>query len=73
MRIPRRRRVEERPQVVRRARYGANMADRERSQPSDRTLPDPIPDTSENIAQAILTTPPENPDDWRYIAEADDG
>ena len=30
-------------------------------------LPPKIPDTPENIAKAILNTPPKKPDDWRYL------
>ena len=36
-------------------------------------MPDPIPDTPENIMQAILNTPPpKDPDEWRYLQD-DDG
>ncbi len=34
--------------------------------PVSRTLPDPIPDTPENVAQAILFAPPKKDDEWRY-------
>ena len=54
------------------ARYGAAMTDRKRNQPAKSVLPDPIPDTPENIMQAILTTPPKDPDEWRYLQEPDD-
>lgn len=30
-------------------------------------LPPKIPDTPENIAKAILNTPPKKPDEWRYL------
>lgn len=30
-------------------------------------MPDPIPDTPENVAQAILTTPPKSPKDWKFL------
>ena len=35
-------------------------------------MPDPIPDTPENIMQAILNTPPKDPDKWRYLQDGDD-
>lgn len=38
-----------------------------------RPLPPPIDDSPENIARAILNTPPKKPDEWRYLQdEADD-
>lgn len=43
-----------------------------RGRPADHTLPVPIPDTPENIARAILTTPPKPDNEWRYLNEADD-
>ena len=33
-------------------------------------MPDPIPDTPENVARAILTTLPKKRADWRYETEA---
>ena len=30
-------------------------------------MPDPIPDTPENIARAVLTTPPKARDEWDYL------
>ena len=30
-------------------------------------LPDPIPDTPENVAKAILSTPPKSPTDWKFL------
>lgn len=30
-------------------------------------LPPKIPDTPENIAKAILNTPPKKADEWRYL------
>ena len=32
-------------------------------------MPEPIPDTPENIARALLTTPPKKEDEWDYIKE----
>lgn len=34
--------------------------------------PDPIPDTPENIARALVTSPPKQKDQWRYLQD-DDG
>ena len=34
-------------------------------------MPEPIPDTPENIARAILNTPPKRRKDWRFISEAE--
>lgn len=31
------------------------------------SMPDPIPDTPENVAQAILSTPPKAPKDWQFL------
>ena len=30
-------------------------------------MPDRIPDTPENIARAVLNTPPKKADEWRYL------
>lgn len=30
-------------------------------------LPPKIPDTPENIAKAVLNTPPKKADEWRYL------
>ena len=30
-------------------------------------MPEPIPDTPENVAQAILSTPPKNPKAWKFL------
>ena len=42
---------------------------RKRGRPSKRTMPDPIPDTPENIMRAILNTPPKAEDEWRYLQD----
>ena len=42
------------------------MTSKKRGRPAKRTMPEPIPDTPENIAHAIVTTPPKAPDEWRY-------
>ena len=32
-------------------------------------MPDPIPDTPENVARALLNTPPKDKDDWEFLRE----
>lgn len=46
---------------------------RKRGRPSKRTMPDPIPDTPDNIMRAIVRTPPKDDDEWRYLSEDGDG
>jgi len=38
----------------------------------EKPLPEPIPDTPENVMRAILATPPRKDEAWRYLREADD-
>ena len=33
-------------------------------------MPEPIPDTPENVARAILGSPPKGKQDWRYLKDA---
>ena len=40
-----------------------------RGRPVTNTMPEPIPDTPENIARALLTTPPKKDGDWDYLKE----
>ena len=40
---------------------------RKRGRPVEKPMPEPIPDTPENIMQAILTTPPKRDDEWEYL------
>ena len=40
-----------------------------RGRPVKNTMPEPIPDTPENIARALLTTPPKKEDEWDYLKE----
>ena len=37
------------------------------------TLPDPIPDTPENVVQALLTTPPRKASEWPYLRRGEAG
>ena len=34
------------------------------------TMPEPIADTPENVAKAILNTPPKKRDEWEYMKRA---
>ena len=45
------------------------MTDKKRGRTTKRTMPDPIPDTPENIMRAIVNTPPKADDEWRYLSE----
>ena len=33
-------------------------------------MPDQISDTPENVALALMTSPPRKPDDWEYLRQA---
>ena len=36
----------------------------------EKPLPEPIPDTPENIMRAILNTPPKKDEEWDYLKQA---
>ena len=38
-----------------------------RGRPPVNEWPEQIPDTPENVARAILTTPPKKDDEWEYM------
>ncbi len=40
---------------------------RQRGRPVEKPLPPPIPDSPENIARAVLATPPKRRKDWKYL------
>ena len=40
---------------------------RGRGRPVEKPLPAPIPDTPENVARALVTTPPKDEGDWDYL------
>ena len=42
---------------------------RKRGRPVKYTMPEPIPDTAENIAKAILSTPPKKPHEWKFMKD----
>ena len=35
--------------------------------PPTLTMPEPIPDTIENVMDAVLTTPPKKRNEWKYL------
>ena len=43
---------------------------RSRGRPVKNTMPEPIPDTPENIARAVLRSPRTPPGGWKYLATA---
>ena len=45
------------------------LAKRPRGRPVKNKMPEPIPDTPENIARALLTTPPKKEDEWDYLKD----
>ncbi len=40
---------------------------RKRGRPVEKEMPVPIPDTPENVARALLTTPPKKKGEWNYL------
>ena len=38
-----------------------------RGRPIEKPMPAPIPDTPENVARALVTTPPKDEGDWDYL------
>ena len=42
-------------------------AKRLRGRPVEYPMPERIPDTPENIARAIVTTPPKKQGEWKYL------
>ena len=40
---------------------------RPRGRPPTRRWPEPIPDTPENVARAIMAGPPKARDEWEYL------
>ncbi len=37
-----------------------------------RPMPEPIPDTPENVMRSILNTPPKKKGEWKYEKEGED-
>ena len=42
---------------------------RRRGRPVEKEMPEPIPDTPENVARALLSTPPKEDGDWDYVKD----
>ena len=40
-------------------------------EPDELQMPEPIPDTPENVMKAILATPPKN-EDWKFVKGQED-
>ena len=40
---------------------------RMRGRPVKYPIAEPIPDTPENVARAVLNTPPKKRDEWKYL------
>lgn len=40
---------------------------RPRGRPVEKDMPPAIPDTLENIAKAVLSTPPKKESEWKYL------
>ena len=45
---------------------------RRTGRPVENPMPDPIPDTPENVALALVNTPPKAEGEWDYLKEAKD-
>ena len=43
---------------------------RKRGRPP-KPMPEPIPDTPENVARALLSTPPKKRDEWDYLKQSE--
>ena len=43
------------------------LKNKRRGRPVTRTMPDPIPDTPENIMRALVGTPPKKKGEWDYL------
>ena len=42
-----------------------------RGHPVEYPIPEPIPDTPENIMKAFLKTPPRKREEWKFVQERD--
>ena len=47
-------------------------AKRPRGRPVKHSLPEPIPDTPENIMKAFVDTPPRKREDWKFVQKRED-
>ena len=46
-----------------------NSKQTRRGRPVEHPLPEPIPDTPENIMKAFVSTPPRKREDWKFVQE----
>ena len=44
---------------------------RKRGRPPGRTMPEPIDADPEDVARAVLSTPPKKRGEWRYLQDGD--
>ncbi len=47
-----------------------NQPTRPRGRPRTHTMPDPIPDTPQNVARILMNTPPPKESEWQYLKDA---
>ena len=45
----------------------ASSEKRKRGRPRTHPLPDPIPDTPENVARILMNTKPKSESEWQYL------
>ncbi len=45
---------------------------RPRGRPPKHLMPEPIPDTPENIMKAFIKTPPRKREDWKFVQEREE-
>lgn len=45
------------------------MPKKKRGKPVELAMPEPIPDTPENVLRAIFNTPPKKPEEWKHLQE----
>ncbi len=43
---------------------------RPRGRPRTHSMPDPIPDSPQNVARILMTTPPPKDSEWQYLRDA---
>ena len=41
-----------------------------RGRPVKRTMPEPIPDTLDNVMRALVNAPPKKKEEWAYLRES---
>lgn len=49
---------------------GNKPPQRPRGRPRTHALPDPIPDSPQNVARILMTTPPPKESEWQYLKDA---